>query len=580
MIKVGLLSRIKKGRIIVIIAALLQWLSMLANVLIMFSLVGWLKDIITINIIFNKTYFILIVLSLFTKGISIFIASQMLSKLSGEVRKEIRVDIYEKLFSFGLKRQQQFGQAELIQLTVEGVEQLDLYFSIFLPQIIYGILSPISVLVILAFFSWQISLALLLSIPLIPLMIIFVNKRAKNRLSLHWDEYSSLGDIFLDMMQGLTTLKLFNADSNANDRMNLKAESFRKSTMGVLKMQLNSITIMDLVAFGGAALAIVIAIIQMNNGRFGPFTGLFVILLCADFFLPLRALGSSFHIATNGIAAYAKIEDFLNLEVTKDGNSFIDNKDITCNIKNLTYYLPNNRLLLKDININIPTRGLTALVGLSGSGKSTLAKILIGYDSNYDGKILFNNLELNELSKADMLQDITYVSSEQHLFNISIRDNLKLGNKDITDNDINECLKQMDLYDFVYDKDENLDFVISEQSSNISGGQKQRLIIARALLMDKQFYIFDEVTSSVDYESEVKIMKVINNLSKRKSVLLITHNLINVKDANNIYVLHNSIITEKGSFQNLINRDGIFAKWYLQQTKLINKTHKNTELII
>ncbi len=577
MIRSGLIKEAGKGMRPIVFGALLMWISSLVNVFVMWQIVRTIRSVI-VDRKLDQTAIGLIIGAILLRFVLTLLVTRLTSGVSSMVRRSIRLKIYDQLVLRGFKGDSKIGQATMTQLAIEGVEHLDLYYSVFVPQVIHGLMTPLSVFFILLFILPQVAFVLILAVPLIPVLIIMVNTRAKKKVGKHWHDYTTLGDFFLDRLMGLSTLKLFNADQDAHQRMDQKAESFRQSTMRVLSMQLNSISIMDLVAFGGAALAVVMTILNIRGGSLNPYVGLFVILLSAEFFLPLRALGSAFHVATNGIGAYQKIEQFLSQAIDTPSGSLMINGPCRVDIKKLGYAFDDGKTVLRDINLSFSRNRLIALVGISGSGKSTLAKLLMGLDLSYKGEILLAGTDLKTIRTDDLMKTITYVGSDQHLFNMSVRDNLRLGASDVTDELIFDVLDRVKMTDFINKRPQGLDDVISERASNLSGGEKQRLLLARTLLMDRELYIFDEMTSSVDDESEIIIMEAIKALSKDKIVLLVSHHLLNAKRADIIYVLDEHRIVESGTHEVLMEKQGLYKKLYQQQETLVSSTHGGRQI--
>jgi ABC-type transport system involved in cytochrome bd biosynthesis fused ATPase/permease subunit len=572
MIRSKLIKEAGKGMRLIFFGALFMWLSSLVNVFVIWLMVRSIRSVI-VDRMLDQVLIVFIIGAVFLKFMLTLLVTNLTSRVSTIVRRSIRLRIYDKLVARGFEGDNKLGQSTMTQLAVEGVEHLDLYYSVFVPQVIHGLITPLSVFLILLFIIPPVAFVLILAVPFIPLLIIMVNTRAKKKVGKHWQDYTTLGDFFLDRLMGLSTLKLFNADWDAHQRMDQKAESFRQSTMRVLRMQLNSISIMDLVAYGGAAFAIVVTMVNIWGGTLSPYIGFFVILLSAEFFLPLRALGSAFHVATNGIGAYQRIDQFLSEAVDIPIGSLVINRPFCVDIKDLSYAFDDGQTVLKDINISLSRNQMIALVGVSGSGKSTLAKLLMGLDLSYQGEILISGADLKTIRTDDLMKTITYVGSDQHLFNMSVRDNLSLGAINVTDAMMFDILDKLKMTDFIKNRPQGLDGIINEQASNLSGGEKQRLLLARTLLMDREVYIFDEMTSSVDDESEGIIMDAIESLSKDKMVLLVSHHLLNTKRADIIYVIDEHRIVESGTHEALMSNQGLYQHLYHQQQTLVSRTH-------
>ena len=494
-------------------------------------------------------------------------AARMSHLSSKSVKKTLRNKIYSKLLRLGSSYNSKVSTSEVVQMSVEGVDQLDIYFASYLPQFFYSMIAPITLFVVLCFINWQSALILLGCVPLIPISIALVQTFAKKLLSKYWGQYTALGDTFLENLQGLTTLKIYQADAKKNEEMNVEAEHFRKITMKVLTMQLNSISIMDIVAFGGAAAGIVMAVSQLAAGNIDFAGCIIIILLSADFFIPMRQLGSFFHIAMNGMAASDKIFHLLDLEEPQEKTKTVPNHncDIACSHVGFRYN--EEREILKDINVQFPQGSFTAIVGESGCGKSTLDGILMGRNAPYQGHITIGGVELSEIEESKLMQTITYISHNSYLFKGTVRDNLLMGDPNATDEQMWHVLEQTKLAAFLR-SEQGLDTLLLEKASNLSGGQCQRLALSRALLHNSPIYIFDEATSNIDVESEDDIMEQIYHLAKTKTVILISHRLANVVQADHIYVMKHGSITEQGTHERLMEQQGTYYELYHSQKQL------------
>ena len=483
---------------------------------------------------------------------------------SRAVKRTLREKIYQKLLRLGAAYQDQVQTSEVVQVAVEGVDQLETYFGAYLPQFFYAMLAPLTLFAVLCFVSVPSAAVLLVCVPLIPVAIAAVQTWAKKLLGRDWDQYTALGDTFLENLQGLTTLKIYQADGFKNEEMNRESEKFRRITMKVLTMQLNSITIMDLVAYGGAAAGIVLAVLSFRDGRIGLDSALFIMLLAADFFLPMRLLGSYFHIAMNGMAASDKIFRLLDAPEPVPGTRTVG-RNVTIRCKDLAFGYEAGRPVLDGMTMQADQGEFIALVGESGCGKSTMAGILTGRIRGWSGYITVDGVPLKELSEESLLSAITYVGHQSYLFKGTVADNLRMGAPGADDAALWRVLEEVNLADFLR-SEQGLNTPVAERGANLSGGQCQRVALARAILHDSPVYIFDEATSNIDVESENDIMERIRAMAGTKTVILISHRLANVEPADRIYVMQNGRAAECGTHTQLLARNGAYARlWNAQQ---------------
>ena len=455
----------------------------------------------------------------------------------------------------------------MLQVFVEGVDQLELYFGKYLPQFFFAMLAPITLFAVLVFVSWKASVVLLICVPLIPLSIVAVQKIAKRLLSKYWGVYTNLGDTFLENIQGLTTLKVYQADERKNVEMNEKAEEFRRITMKVLTMQLNSVSVMDIVAYAGSAVGVVIAIIQVKNGTITLPQAFLIIMLAADFFLPLRLLGSFFHVAMNGMAASDKLFKLLDTKEDEHGAEIPENLDGDIEIKDLSFSYDNEKTVLNDISETFKKHELISIVGESGCGKSTLASLFCGTTKGYIGSITIGGVEIKDIDEKTLMNNITAVNFNSYIFAGTVRENMLIADKSTSDEKMIEALKMVNLWSFLSEQD-GLDTKLNQQGNNFSGGQRQRLAIARALLHNTPIYVFDEVTSNIDAESENDIMTVIHNMAKIKTVILISHRLENVVGSDKILLLDKGKIEESGTHSELMSFNKKYKLMYSTQAEL------------
>lgn len=570
MIKTRLIGQVPSSKKYIALTVVAQWVKTVANIVMMFILSNLLALILDGKIFDFASllpYLCGILGVMIVRYLCGYFASKTSFYASSEVKKVLRQKMYQKLTRMGASYHEKVSTSEVLQVFVEGVDQLELYFGKYLPQFFYAMLAPITLFVVLVFVSWKASLVLIVCVPLIPLSIVAVQKIAKRLLSKYWGVYTNLGDTFLENIQGLTTLKVYQADERKNIEMNEKAEQFRRITMKVLTMQLNSVSVMDIVAYAGSAVGVVIAIVQVENGTITLPQAFLIIMLAADFFLPLRLLGSFFHVAMNGMAASDKLFTLLDTEEDKRGTvTDVDfNNDIV--IKNLSFSYDDKKSVLDKISIVIEKHKLTSIVGKSGCGKSTLSSLLCGTTKGYKGQITIDGVEVKDIDEKTLMNNITAVNFNSYIFAGTVKDNLLIADKNASDEKMIEALRMVNLWSFLSEQD-GLNTKLNQQGSNFSGGQRQRLAIARALIHNTPIYIFDEVTSNIDAESENDIMSVIHNMAKIKTVILISHRLENVVKSDNIILLDNGRIKENGNHSALMALGREYNLMYSTQAEL------------
>ena len=543
-----------------------QWCALAANIVMMTALTSLLAALLTDASALVMPAVMTACLALAVRFLCAIGSARMSYLSSRAVKRTLRERIYGKLLRLGVSYREQAATSEVVQVAVEGADQLETYFGAYLPQFFYAMLAPLTLFACLCFVNVPCAVALLVCVPLIPVAIAAVQTWAKKLLSKYWGQYTALGDTFLENLQGLTTLKIYQADGFKQREMNEQAEKFRKITMKVLTMQLNSITIMDLVAYGGAALGILLAVSQFRAGAVDLAGCLLIIVLAADFFLPMRLLGSFFHIAMNGMAASEKMFRILDLPVPAAGDQpFPADCSIRCEEVGFSY--DPGREVLKGVSLACPAGSFTALVGESGCGKSTLAALLTGRNRGYTGSITVGGVELSRLDEAGLLENVTYISHQSYLFKGTVEENLRLARPNATEEELWQALEQVNLAAFLRGE-QGLSTQLLEGASNLSGGQRQRLALARGLLRRSPVYLFDEATSNIDVESENDIMAVIRQLAREKTVLLISHRLANVVDAQQIYVLEHGAVAERGTHQQLLEQGGLYRRLWDAQYAL------------
>ncbi|MBQ7487415.1 MAG: ABC transporter ATP-binding protein/permease [Clostridia bacterium] len=486
-------------------------------------------------------------------------------RASACVKTKLRQDIYGKICRLGAGYADSFPTAEVVQLAGEGVEQLETYFGSYIPQFFFAMLAPLTLLIVFLPLSPLTGIVLFLCVPLIPVTIAKIQRFAKKMLGKYWDAYANLSDSFLENLQGLTTLKVYSADEQRHKEMNAEAENFRVVTMKVLTMQLNSVTIMDFVAYGGSAIGCILTARAFLQGGVNFGQAFAMVMLAAEFFLAMRALGSYFHTAMNGVAASERMFRFLDLPEREYGDETADDGDVS--VDHLTFSYDGEKKALSDVSITIPRGSLVSVVGESGCGKSTLAAILSGIRMGYEGSVKYGRTELRNASAESIRKLVTVVSSGSYLFAGTVRACLQEGRENASDEEMIEALKTAALWDFIRSQG-GLDFELHERGENLSGGQRQRLALARALLKNSPVYIFDEATSNIDAESESAIMDAVNQMRGKHTVILISHRLANVVKSDVIAYLEHGILKEMGTHTALLNRNGGYAALYKAQEAL------------
>lgn len=544
-----------------------QWAALISQIIIVYIIANIIAKLPTP---LNYMDVVKLLAALAVRFVSDRLASMASYRASADVKRVLREKIFDKLLRLGSSYNEQIATSQVVQLATEGVEQLETYFGKYIPQLFYSLLAPVTLFAVLAFVSVKAAAVLLICVPLIPVSIVAVQKFAKKLLNKYWGIYTELGDSFLENLQGLTTLKIYKADEMKAGQMDEEAQRFRNVTMKVLTMQLNSTSVMDIMAYGGAATGMVVAVSEYYTGNIDAAGAVMIVFLAAEFFLPLRLLGSFFHIAMNGMAASDRIFELLDMHEDDNSETAVINgadEGIEIAISNLSFSYDGERNVLENISFELKNGSFVSLVGESGCGKSTIAGILMKRVTGWKGSVTVNGQDIRNISDIDIMKNITLVSHDSYLFKGTVRDNLMMGSPMASDDMMTAALKRVNLADFV-ESEGGLDMQLNERASNLSGGQKQRLAMARALLKDSGVYIFDEATSNIDIESEEMIMSVIRELAKTKSVLLISHRLANVVNSDDIYMLKDGVIVESGTHDELTANKKAYADMYENQIKL------------
>lgn len=557
-----LFNELRSEKIQILKLLLIKIIQMATNVAMIFLIGKSIESVINAN--FSGLKYIILMLLII--GLNIFlikIEASISYKASYRIKNTLRERLMKKVFSFKMEYGSKVSISEVINLGVEGIEQLNLFYSALLPQLLFSLIGPVILFIILSFLNLKIALTMLLLIPLIPLAIMMVQKLAKKVVKTYWKSYTNLSEVFIDFLYGLTSLEVFNADEDYNDLLNEKAEDFRVKTMKVLMMQLNNITVLDLISYAGSALGIILSIYYYSRGQLSVFVAFSFILLSQEFFLPLRRLGALFHVAMNGITAANSLFEILELESIEDFKDVIKEEKVDVEIRNLNFSYKEKEVL-KDLNMKIKSNKITAIVGESGCGKSTLAKLVAGLERNYDGEILYNGL--SEISNDSLNENIMLVDNNPYFFKESLRYNLKIANKNADDDKLIEVLEEVGLYSY-FKNIGGLDSILESAGNNLSGGQKQRLAIGRVLLKEPKILILDESISNIDKESEDLILNLIQKLKEKMTIILITHRLNTVLQADYIYYLDNKKVAEEGSFEE-ISKGELFSGIYRYQREL------------
>lgn len=567
MIKTKLIKLLADSKKYIVYNIFWQWAALISQIIIVYIIANIIAKL---PAPLNYMDVVKLLAALAVRFVSDRLASMASYRASVDVKRVLREKIFDKLLRLGSSYNEQIATSQVVQLATEGVEQLETYFGKYIPQLFYSLLAPVTLFAVLAFVSVKAAAVLLICVPLIPVSIVAVQKFAKKLLNKYWGIYTELGDSFLENLQGLTTLKIYKADEMKAGQMDEEAQRFRNVTMKVLTMQLNSTSVMDIMAYGGAATGMVVAVSEYYTGNIDAAGTVMIVFLAAEFFLPLRLLGSFFHIAMNGMAASDRIFELLDMHEDDNSETAVINvadEGIEIDISNLSFSYDGERNVLENISFELKNGSFVSLVGESGCGKSTIAGILMKRVTGWKGSVTVNGQDIRNISDIDIMKNITLVSHDSYLFKGTVRDNLMMGSPMASDDMMTAALRRVNLADFV-ESEGGLDMQLNERASNLSGGQKQRLAMARALLKDSGVYIFDEATSNIDIESEEMIMSVIRELAKTKSVLLISHRLANVVNSDDIYMLKDGVIVESGTHDELTANKKAYADMYENQMKL------------
>ena len=558
------------------ITTFLSCVKLIANIFFYFIFAFLLVSLINKDFSFSYGYIIIsILIIVFVRQFSTIKISHILGNLVVDIKRNLRKIIFEKTLKLGLAYSQLFKTQELIHLSVDNVEQLEVYFGGFLTQFYYCIVSSFILFFSIAYFNLKIAFILLGFSLAIPLSLYIILNKVKKVQKKYFAKYMNVGTLFLDSLQGLTTLKIYGTDEKREEEIAKMSEEFRIETMRVLKMQLLSIAVINWIIYAGTILAIVTSVKLFLNGSLGLFPMLFIFMLAPEFFIPMRTLTSLFHVAMTGVSAAEKIISFVDSpERNTDGNKEFKNEN-EIKVSKLNFSYPDGTQSLKDIDMTFKKENLTAVVGHSGCGKSTLVSVLSGELKSKENEIFVDDIDIQNIKIEDKIKNILKITHDSHIFSGTVRENLSMANENLSDETMIEVLKKVKLWGVL-----SLDTILESQGKNLSGGQAQRVALARALLYDASVYIFDEATSNIDIESEEIILNIIYSLSKEKTVIYISHRLPAIKNADCIYVMDKGKVIESGKHIKLYAKKGLYYEMYKHQEELetyLTKRGENNE---
>ena len=547
----------------------LQWLALLANVVLFVSVGRLLQSVLTggaTGIDLARALLVAVV-AVAVRLVCQAQATKQGLAASALAKQRVRTLVYDKLVRMGPSYRETVATSEATQLCVEGIEQLEAYFGSYLPQLFYSLIASVTLFFCLAPLCTPAAVVLLCCVPLIPISLMAVMKIAKRIMGDYWHSYTDLGALFLESIQGLTTLKVFGADEERHRRMNEEAEKFRKATMRLLTMQLNSVIVMDIFAFAGAAAGIVV---MLNSYAVGTvtFAGAFAfVFLAADFFIPLRTLGSFFHTATGGMAAAERMYRIIDAPEPACGTQAVTCTSVGIECRNVSYSYDGTRTVLQNADFTARPGGFVGITGASRSGKSTLAGILTGANLSYTGSVTIGGIDLRDISAESLRDTVTYVGFRSFLFAGTVRSNLLMARAGANDDELWEALSRCRIDDFVR-RSGGLDAPVSAEGTNLSGGQRQRLAMALALLHDTPVYIFDEATSNIDADSEAAIIDAVAELARTKTVVMVSHRLAALRGCDKVYVFEAGRVVQTGTHEELAKQDGPYASLWARQAEL------------
>ena len=562
------------------ITTFLSCVKLIANIFFYFIFAFLLVSLINKDFSFSYSHIIIsILIIVFVRQFSTIKVAHMLGNLVVDVKRNLRKLILEKTLKLGLAYSQLFKTQELIHLSVDNIEQLEVYFGGFLTQFYYCIVSSFILFFSIAYFNLKIAFILLGFSLAIPLSLYIILDKVKKIQKKYFAKYMNVGTLFLDSLQGLTILKIYGTDEKREEEIAKMSEEFRIETMRVLKMQLLSIAVINWIIYAGTILAIVTSVKLFLNGSLGLFPMLFIFMLAPEFFIPMRTLTSLFHVAMTGVSAAENIISFVDSpERNNNGNKEFKNKN-EIKVSKLNFSYSDGTQSLEGIDMSFKKGNLTAVVGHSGCGKSTLVSVLSGELKSKENEIFVDNVDIQNIKIEDKIKNILKITHDSHIFSGTVRENLTMANENLSDETMIEVLKKVKLWD-IFSKNKGLDTSLESQGKNLSGGQAQRVALARALLYDASVYIFDEATSNIDIESEEIILNIIYSLSKEKTVIYISHRLPAIKNADCIYVMDKGKVIENGKHDELYAKKELYYNMYKHQEELetyLTKRGENNE---
>ena len=563
-----LFKSIGKAKKYILSSVFMMMLRVVGTALLAFAFGSLAEALYSKSAIDIKKLLIIFVLGIVIRVLALYKVTDYQSNIIGEVKGKLRERLITKAASIGPSYKEQISTATLINLGSDTIEQLQNYYGRFLPEYYGAFGASLVNFAILSYIDWRVGLVFLVLMPIIPLLLKFILTMVGRMQKKYWRKYQDVGELFLDSLQGITALKIFRADMRRAEELDEKAEDFRNETMRILAMQLNSITLIEWIAYGSSIACIFTSLYVYTKTGLALNFLIMILIMSMDAFRPMITLTSSFHVAMTGVAAGKTLIDFLELKEDDREAQFPNDKDLKLSVKNLSYKYPDgDSYALNNITIDFPTQGYIALVGESGSGKSTLAKLISAAMRGTSGDVFIGSAPYTELASASIAKNINRITHNAHIFEGTLRENIVMAMDDVSDSAIYTALKKVNLYDEIMDKG-GLEMPLSSGGLNLSGGQRQRLALARAMVYDPKIFIFDEATSNIDIESEEIILDNIKEIAKEKLVIIVSHRLSSIKDADKIYVMAKANLVEEGTHETLMKQCGEYRRIYDAQESL------------